>query len=98
VLTSSRRDGPITRVSGFVGLTPQQVRRAYESDEDLSVIFSEDEVIESEVFVSDGSRTTFIKAVAVCETGSELQGAFSEDVIPSKDLPPRGTARPSPSS
>jgi len=72
VLTAVKPGSPLTQASGYVPSTPILVKRFYTEDAGLTVYNSEDEVYESEVLVGDGSRRTYVKAQAVCQTGSSL--------------------------
>lgn len=63
---------PLVTVHGYVELTPVLVRRYYEARGGLIVYNIEDEGFESEVLVGNGDKRTYVKALAVCETGSTL--------------------------
>lgn len=69
---SSHSLGPLTQVEGVVPMTPLQVRAFYEDHPALDVITAEDERIETEVLVGDGTHRMFVKAQIVCAGGSNL--------------------------
>jgi len=69
-VTQVMSTGPITQVTGFVAMTPIQVRVDYQGRTDIQVISAEDEGFEAEVLVSDGEHRTFFKAQAQCSEGS----------------------------
>lgn len=69
-VTSVMPTGPITQVTGYVAMTPIQVRVDFQSRTDIQVISAEDEGFEAEVLVSDGEHRTFFKAQATCSEGS----------------------------
>jgi len=79
VLTTVKPGSPLTQASGYVPTTPIKVKRFYTQDARLTVYNSEDEVYESEVLVGDGSRRTYVKAQAVCQTGSTLVVFIGKD-------------------
>lgn len=72
VVTGVTTRGPLSQVTGYVAMTPVQVRMYYEGRSDLEQLQIEDEVFEAEILVSDGSRRTFVKARAVCSQGSDV--------------------------
>lgn len=69
-VTTVQATGPITQVTGYVAMTPVQVRVDYQGRTDIEVISAEDEGFEAEVLVSDGEHRTFMKAQAHCSEGS----------------------------
>jgi hypothetical protein len=79
VLTSAIPQGPLVNVTAEVRATPVSIRLAYEARDDLELIIVEDEVFESELLVSDGVHRTYIKASAVCATGSTLLAIVSPE-------------------
>lgn len=72
VVTAASDTGPLTNVSGYVALTPIQLRVYYlELDLlDVEVLQTEDEIRESETLLSDGEHRTYVKAQAACAQGS----------------------------
>lgn len=100
VVTSSQSEGPVTTVTGFVAMTPVQVRAFYERDQTrLTVRQAEDEIYEAEVFGAVGQLRQFIKATAICRDGSQLMAvaargrAASAVPTPSGGPTPTGTGR-----
>lgn len=87
---------PLTHLSGYVDMTPVNVRLWFEDNDDLEIIIIEDEVHESEMLVSDGSHRTYVKAAAICRTGSTVLGIVAEETA-AEGLPvPTGAATPPP--
>jgi hypothetical protein len=75
VLVEQTEVGPTTSAAAYVGLTPIQVRLAYEEldgRDGLTVLSSEDEVFESELLLASAERRTFVRATATCDRGSNL--------------------------
>lgn len=100
VVAAQRVEGPLTEVSGFVPLTPVQVRRDYEARHDVGIISIEDEIIEAEILVEVDGYRTFIKATVACDAGSEFEAVGAANVAasaiptPSRDRP-SGSPQPS---
>jgi hypothetical protein len=94
VITRVRRDGLSRRINGFVPLRPIQVRKYYQSRPGVQVLQIEDEIIEAEALLTDGEFRMYIKAVAVCESGSEFEALVAPELA-AADLPtPAGTPAP----
>ena len=83
---------PLVYVRGYVEEVPLDLRGAYESDEDLEILVIEDEGLEVETLVTDGSHRTFFKANAVCATGSTFIAVVAPEVEAS--LVPTPTGQP----
>lgn len=84
--------GPITAATGFVDLTPLQVRDLFADREDVEVVHLEDEGFEAEVLVDRAGIRTFVKASIRCRTGSVV-AAVVADGADAGALPiPAGTA------
>ena len=79
VVTQVRDNGPLTQVTGYVALTPIEVRVHYEERDDLQLIQVEDEGYESEILVSDGEHRLFVKAQALCSKGSNFAGVIAPE-------------------
>lgn len=71
-LTAVRDQPPITQLNGYVEMTPVQVREWVEARDDLVIKHAEDEGFESELLVTAGDHSIFVKAQAVCATASLL--------------------------
>ena len=95
-MTSVRDQPPLVQLNGYVEMTPPQVRAWVEKQSGLDIKQGEDEGYESELLASDGTYTTFIKAVAVCATASLLAEviapAEASGVLPT----PAGSPTPAP--
>lgn len=90
LVTRVREKGPTTRVIGYVPLRPVALRRHYEMRADLQVLQIEDEIIEAEALLSDGEFRTYIKATAVCESGSSFIAVVAPELSASEVPTPAG--------
>ena len=90
VVTRVRQRGPTTRVSGYIPLRPVAVRRHYEARADLEVMQIEDEIIEAEALLTDGEFRTYIKATAVCDSGSSFEAIVAPELAASSVPTPAG--------
>ena len=79
VVTDVQAVGPITSVSGFVELTPLEIRDLYADDPEVELLYIEDEGFEAEILVEREGVRTFIKATIRCRTGSAVAGIVSSD-------------------
>lgn len=91
VVTSVTTRGPLSQVTGYVAMTPVQLRRYYEERGDLEQLQIEDEVFEAEILVSDGSRRTFVKARAACSQGSDVFAVVAAETDAGAVPAPAGT-------
>lgn len=84
-------DGPLTEVTGYVALTPVQLRAWFQTRDELEVIQVEDEVRESEALLYDGRYRLFVQALALCDQGSRFTAVVARgadaDAVPT----PRGS-------
>lgn len=69
---STQELGPVTQAEGVVEMTPVDVRAYYEGREDLELLNVEDERVEAEILVSDGTYRMFVKAQILCATASNF--------------------------
>ena len=85
-ITQVTETPPLTNVTAYVERTPVQIRLELEADPDLEILVSEDEVLEAELLVTDGSHRTFVKARAICDRASVVVGVVAPeeagDVVP----------------
>lgn len=79
-ITSVTDQGPLVNVTGYIPITPVNVRLWYEAQDDLELIIIEDEIFEAELLVSDGTHRTYVKASAICQTGSTMLGVVAEEL------------------
>lgn len=79
VVTDVQEVGPITSVTGFVELTPIDIRDLYADDPAVELLYVEDEGYEAEILVEREGTRTFIKATIRCRTGSAVAGIVSTD-------------------
>lgn len=97
VVTSSVVQGPLTNVTAQVPTTPVNIRLAFEQRDDLQILVIEDEVFEAELLVSDGTHRTYLKASAICQTGSTLLAVVAPENSAGDALPvPAGAATAQP--
>ena len=85
-LTSVQPFGALTQAEAWVDLNPVEIRRFYQYHlGTLKPLDVEDEVLEAEVLMESHTHRFFVKAVAVCQTGSSLTaviGARGADEVP----------------
>ena len=105
IVTDIASQGPLTQVSGYVAMTPLEVRAWYEDDpgEGVRLLSVEDEVFEAELLLSDQDRRMYLRALALCADGSGLEAtvapAGDADALPTpRGLPTRPPAPASPGS
>ena len=79
VVTDVQDVGPLTQLTGFIDMTPVDLRDAYADRAEL--VYLEDEGYEAEILVDTGAYRTFLKASIRCRTGSILAviGAPDDD-------------------
>lgn len=94
VVTQRSQDGPLTNVQGYLPYTPIQIRVFYETRAELDTIQSEDEIRESEVLLGDGEHRLFVKAQAVCDTGSVFVAVVAPEVASDVVPTPQGGQGP----
>lgn len=80
IITKVTPQGPLTTITGYLAMTPVQVRRHYQQREDLEILFIEDEIYEAEILLSDGTYRSFIKALAQCAEGSRFVTVVAPEV------------------
>lgn len=64
--------GQLIQAEGMVDMTPVEVRTFYERRDDLEVLNVEDERVEAEILVTDGTHRMFVKAQIACATASNF--------------------------
>lgn len=72
MVTSVQEDGPLVTVEGYVELVPIEVRRYYQERPGLELFEIEDEIFEAEALYGEGEFRSYVKARAICKTGSDL--------------------------
>lgn len=93
-VTRVRERGPTLRVGGYVPLRPVALRMHYESRANLEVLQIEDEIIEAEALLTDGEFRTYIKATAVCDSGSSFSAIVAPELAASQVPTPSGGPSP----
>lgn len=87
--------GPLTQAEGIVALSPVQMRSYYEEHAALDVLSVEDERVEAEILVTDGTHRMFVKVQVVCSTGSNFTATIGSEADSAAVPAPAGTrARP----
>lgn len=71
--------GPLTQVEGVVSLTPVQAREFYEQHADVEVLSAEDELVEAELLVTDGTHRMFVKVQVACAGGSNFTATVGDE-------------------
>ena len=77
VVTDERSQPPLRSVEGYVPAKPAAVREAYEQRSDIQLISAEDEGFEAEVLFTAEGKRVYVKALAICESGSQLSATIS---------------------
>lgn len=93
VLSERLDEGALVQLTGFVARTPVEIRAAYAAREDLERITLEDEVFEAEILVSDGEVRTYVRATALCATGSAVIAVVAAEEDAGAVPVPAGGAR-----
>lgn len=96
VVTDVYDAGELVHVTAQVPLTPVSIRVAYEEAHaagTVEVLSAEDEIFESELLVSDGEHRFYVKASAICQTGSAVLAILAPEI---EALPALPSAAPSP--
>jgi hypothetical protein len=71
--------GALTQAEGMVELSPLEVRAYYEQRDDLQLLVVEDERVEAEILVSDGTHRMFVKAQVACATASNFTATVGRE-------------------
>jgi hypothetical protein len=91
IVQTVQRGDPLVTVTGYVALTQVQVRRYYADASRLQILTLEDEVFEAEVLFASGPRRVYVRALAVCDRGSQLLAVVAPNPE-ARGLPmPQGT-------
>ena len=86
--------GTLTQAEGMVDLTPVEVRAYYEGREDLQVLNIEDERVEAEILVTDGTHRMFVKAQIACATASNFTATVGTEAEAGAMPTPAGSPAP----
>ena len=95
---SMQRLGPVTQAEGVVEMTPVDVRAYYEARDDLQLLSVEDERVEAEILVTDGTHRMFVKAQILCATASNFTATVGKESDAGAVPTPAGTPAPLPAS
>ena len=96
VVDSVTPQGPLTTLTAYVPVTPVNIRLWYEQRDDLEIIIIEDEVFEAELLVSNGEYRTYVKASAICQTGSTMVATVAEELSAAELPVPAGALQATP--
>ena len=94
IITGARKRGPVTNIHGYVEMKPADLRAYYEELSGVTLLLSEDEIIEAEVLLSDGKYRTYFKARSVCQEGSDFVAAVAREIDQSAVPIPTGSPSP----
>lgn len=86
--------GTLTQAEGVVDLTPVEVRAYYEGRDDLQLLNVEDERVEAEILVSDGTHRMFVKAQIACATASNFTATVGTEADAGAMPTPAGSPAP----
>ena len=86
--------GQLTQAEGMVEMTPVEVRTFYEGRDDLEVLNVEDERVEAEILVTDGTHRMFVKAQIACATASNFTATVGTEAQAGAMPTPAGSPAP----
>lgn len=86
--------GSLTQAEGTVEMSPVEVRTYYEQRDDLQLISVEDERVEAEILVSDGTHRMFVKAQVACATASNFTATVGNEADAGAMPTPAGSPQP----
>lgn len=93
-LTSITEQGPLTQVTGYIERTPVQVELELRDRDDLEILQLENEIFEAEGLLSNGTHRTYVKAQAMCATGSQIVAVVAAEVDAAGVPVPTGAPAP----
>ena len=93
---SMQRLGPVTQAQGVVEMMPVEMRAYYEARDDLRVLMVEDERVEAEILVTDGTHRMFVKAQVLCTTSSNFTATVGKESDARAVPTPAGSPAPIP--
>lgn len=91
-VTEVRPQPPLVQVLGYVKRDPVAVREEYEARDDVEVLTSEDEGLESEVLLAAQGHRAFVKARALCADASLLAFVIAPETAAHAVPTPTGAA------
>jgi hypothetical protein len=86
--------GSLTQAEGMVAMSPVEVRTYYEQRDDLRLLTVEDERVEAEILVSDGTYRVFVKAQVACATASNFTATVGTEEEAGAMPTPAGSPAP----
>lgn len=97
VVTKVTPQKPLVNVNAYVPMTPVEFENAFQGLEGVTILFSENEIFEAELLISNGSHRNFYKATATCRQGSTVLAVVAPEVdAKGLPLPAGATATPAP--
>jgi hypothetical protein len=97
IITKVTPQKPLVNVNAFVPLTPAAFEVSFREIDDVTILFSENEIYEAEMLISNGTFRNFHKATATCQRGSTVLTVVAPEVdAEGLPLPSRATATPIP--
>ena len=97
VVREVTRQDPLTNVTVWVPLTPEQFQRSYTDRKDVTILLSENEIYEAEMLITNGTHRNFLKAGAQCQTGSQVLVIVAPETASSNlPVPPNASPAPTP--
>lgn len=92
VVTKVTPQKPLVNVNAYVPMTPVDFENSFQGLDGVRVLFSENEIFEAELLISNGAHRNFYKATATCRRGSDVLAVVAPEVD-AKGLPlPAGAA------
>ena len=97
VVTGVTPQKPLVNVDAFVPLTPIDFESSFRGLEGVKILFTENEIFEAELLISNGKYRNFYKATASCNRGSTVLAVVAPEVdAQGLPLPAGATATPAP--
>lgn len=97
VVTKVTPQKPLVNVNAYVPMTPAEFERSFQDRDGVEVLFSENEIYEAEMLISNGRYRNFHKATATCRRGSTVLAVVAPEVdAKGLPLPAGATATPKP--
>ena len=97
VVTKVTPQKPLVNVNAYVPLTPAVFEASFKTMDGVKILFSENEIYEAEMLISNGKHRNFHKATASCQRGSMVLSVVAPEVdAKGLPLPAGATASPIP--
>lgn len=97
VVTKVTPQKPLITVNAYVPMTPAAFESSFQDLDGVKILFSENEIYEAEMLISNGAFRNFHKATATCRNGSTVMAVVAPEVdAKGLPLPAGATATPKP--